>query len=254
MKKEYVSNGEVYELLQGYKDNEGTIHKEFELREMDGSDEEAISKKEVKSNGAKVLRTLLERCCIRIGTLYKAEMKPSKWVEIIQSLATGDQDYMLLQLRKISVGEEIETKYQCTDSECKEDINLTIEVDELEIIPFDGLWEFEFELPRGYKDKDGNYHKVGKMRHPNGLDREALDSIMRNNTGLANTLMLSRCVVELEGTPVHDEVIRSLPIKDRTYLIATLKEHYFGANMEVEVECPTCYNTFKASLNAVNFI
>lgn len=246
--------GESFEFLQGYRDKEGNIHSDFELREMNGSDEEAISKPEIKSNGAKVLRTLIDRCCLRIGTLYKSEMKPNKWTEIIQSLSVGDQDYMLLRLRAISLGEEIEAEYDCPVPDCKEKIITTMSVDEIEIVPFDGEWEFEFELPKGAIGKDGEIVKKGKMRHPNGLDREALDNIIRKNQGLANTLMLSRCIIDLGGSKPYDEQIRNLSVKDRNYLLKLLNEHKFGANLEVEVTCPTCYETFKASLNTVNFI
>ena len=51
-----------------------------------------------------------------------------------------------------------------------------------------------------------------------------------------------------------DELIRSLSVKDRKYLLDLIKENSFGVNLEVDVDCPTCYNTFKASLNAVNFL
>lgn len=253
--KELLNNvGETFELIQGYRDQDGNIHKEFEVREMNGSDEEAISKNEIKSNGAKVLRTLIARCCTRIGTYNKADMKDSKWIELIQSLSVGDQDYIILKIREISLGEEIESKYECPNSDCKEEIITTVTLDELEITPFDGLFEIPFELPKGFVDKDGNVLKKGKLRHPNGLDREVLDNIARKNVGLANTLMLSRCILELEGIKVYDDLVRNLPMKDRRYLMDILKEHKFGVNLEVEVECPTCYETFKASLNAVNFI
>lgn len=246
--------GETFELLQGYRDEEGVTHKEFELREMNGSDEEAISKNEIKSNGAKVLRTLLERCCLRIGTICKSEVKPQKWREMIQSLSVGDQDIMLLRLRQISIGDEIETKYECPNPDCKEEIIVTMGIDEIEITPFDGVHEIEFELPRGFRDKDGKVLKKGKLRHPNGLDREVLDGVIRKNTGLANTLMLSRCILELEGVKVYDELVRNLSVKDRAYLLEVLKEHKFGTNLEVDVDCPTCYTDFKASLNVTNFI
>lgn len=254
MKQSLQSTGEVFELLQGYRDKEGNIHKEFEVREMTGSDEEAISKNEIKSNGAKIIRTIIARCCLRIGNLFKEDMKDAEWVNIIQNLSVGDQDYILLRIREASLGEEIEAKYECADPSCKESIHTTITIDELELVPFDGLHEIPFELPKGFVDKDGNVLKKGKMRHPNGLDREVLDSVLKTNVGRANTLMLSRCITELEGVKVYDELVRNLSIKDRNYLLELFRTHKFGVNLEVEVECPTCYNTFKASLNAVNFI
>lgn len=246
--------GETFELIQGYRDADGVVHKEFEVREMNGSDEEAIAKKEIKSNGAKILRTLIARCCTRIGTYVKEDMKESKWIDIIQSLSVGDQDYIILKIREASLGEEIEGKYECPDPDCKTPIEMTVNTNELEIVPFDGLFEIPFELPKGFVDKDGKVLKKGKLRHPNGLDREVLDNIAKQNVGRANTLMLSRCITELEGIKVYDDLVRSLSLKDRQYLMKLFEEHKFGVKLEVEIECPICYNTFKASLNAVNFI
>ena len=255
--KKKVTNeqlGETFDFVRGYTDESGTTHKDFELREMNGSDEEAISKPEIKSNGAKIGRTLLERCCLRIGTIYKSEVKSQEWREIIQSLSVGDQDIMLLRLREISLGDEIETQYECADKNCKAKITTIISVDELEIIPYNGQDLIDFELPKGLKDKDGNLITKGKLRLPNGLDREVLDGVIRKNQGLANTMMLTRCIVELEGTKVHDDFVRNLSIKDRNYLSDLIKENSFGVSTTVDVDCPNCGESFKASLNAVNFI
>lgn len=255
--KKKVNNeelGEVFDFVKGYVDESGTLHKDFELREMNGSDEEAISKAEIKSNGAKMGRTLLERCCTRIGTIYKSDVKSQEWREMIQSLSVGDQDIMLLKLREISLGDEIETNYECVDSNCKSKITNIITIDELEITPYNGQELIDFELPKGLKDKDGNLIRNGKLRLPNGLDREVLDGVIRKNQGLANTMMLTRCIVELEGAKVHDDFVRNLSMKDRNYLSEIIKENTFGVNTTVEVTCPNCGETFKASLNAVNFI
>lgn len=254
MENNIVNNVETFDLIGGYVDKQGTLHTDFDIREMNGSDEEAISKNEVKTNGGKIVRTILERCCERIGTIYKSDVKSSEWREIIQSLTVGDQDMMLTRIRQISLGQEIETAYKCPSESCKSDITVFVDVDELEIKPFLGEREIEFELPKGGRLKDGTIVKRGKLRHPNGLDREVLDGVMRKNSGLANTMMLTRLITELEGTKVHDDFVRNLSIKDRQYLQDLIKEHNFGIELEVEVTCPDCMETFRASLNAVNFI
>lgn len=247
-------NNETFEFLAGYIDDEGNLHKDFELREIDGSDEEAISKGEIRSNGAKVVRTLLERCCTRIGTIHKEDVKSNEWREIIQSLYIGDQDIMLLKLRQISLGDTIDTQYKCPVETCKTDINVEVDIDELELMPFSGSREIEFELPKGGTLKDGTVIKNGKMRLPIGLDREVLDGVMRKNIGQANTMMITRLITELEGTKVHNDFVRNLSIKDRNYLLELIKENNFGINLTVEVDCPNCYESFNASLNAVNFL
>jgi len=245
--------GEVFTLLAGYKDEDGNIHKEFEIIEMTGAEEEAIAKPEIRINGAKVVRTVLERCCIRIGDLTKSSMGLAKWRNIIQNLYVGDQDYMMLKIREQSVGAEVEANHECPNQQCKAKLKTLVNLDELEVMPFKES-EFDFELPRGYRDKNGVVHKTGRLRLPKGVDRELLDPIARKNLGEANTLMLTRCIMSLDEVNVTNDIIRGLSIGDRNYLFELLKDYMFGINFNIEIVCDTCGTDFKASLNMANFI
>lgn len=246
---------EVFEMLAGYKDSNGVIHKEFTLREITGKDEEAIHKTDVKSNGSKVVSTLLTRCVTRIGTLTpKSVGGRSNWENIIKSLFVGDQDYMLIQLRKLSIGEEIEVNHVCPNKDCKAKLKTVLDVDELEVVPFSGEREIAFELPRGYKDKKGVLHTTGTMRLPTGLDREVLTPLAKTNLAKAETVMLTRLCKFDDGAYVDDDVMGSLSIRDREYLQKLLQEHYFGVKLEAEVVCDNCGESFMGSFNASNFI
>lgn len=243
---------EVFEMLVGYKDEEGNFHKEFEITEMTGADEEAIARAEIKSNGAKIIRTVLERCCTRIGKFTRSSVGPAKWREMIQSLLVGDQDFIMLKIREKSIGSELSGNHNCP--KCNASLVTTIDIDELEIIPFKGQFEIEFELPRGYRDRNGVTHKFGKLRLPNGLDRELLDPVARKNIGEANTLLLTRCIVDLDGLKVTNDMIRNLSLKDREYLYTLLKDNTFGIKFEVDITCDSCGTEFTASLNMANFL
>ena len=246
---------QVFEMLAGYKDSDGVTHKEFTLREITGRDEEAIHKSDVKNNGSKVVSTLLTRCVTSIGTLTpKSVGGRDKWENIIKSLFVGDQDYMLLQLRKLSIGEEIEVNHVCPNKECKAKLKTTLHVDELEVVPFSGDRTIAFELPRGYKDKKGVLHTTGTMRLPTGLDREVLTPLAKTNLAKAETVMLTRLCKFDDGAYVDDDVMSSLSIRDREYLQKLLQEHYFGVKLETEVVCDTCGESFNGSFNASNFI
>lgn len=245
----------VFEMLAGYKDKDGVVHKEFTLREMTGKDEEAIHKTDVKNNGSKVVTVLLTRCVTRIGTLTpKSVGGRQKWEEIIKSLYTGDQDYMLIQLRRISIGEEVELNHVCPNKDCKAKLHTVLALDELDTIPFDGERAIEFELPRGHKDRKGVIHKTGVMRLPTGLDREILTPLAKTNLAKAETTMLTRLCKFDDGAYVDDDVMSSLSIRDREYLQKLLREHFFGVKLETEVTCDCCGETFIGSFNASNFI
>ena len=111
---------------------------------MTGVEEEAISRNEIKSNGGKVIRTLIERCCTRIGTYEQSALKEREWREIVQSLTVGDQDYIMLKIREVTIGKEIEVTHKCPN--CKQELVTALDIDELEITPFKGDWEIDFEL------------------------------------------------------------------------------------------------------------
>lgn len=244
---------EINNFLKGYKDENGVMHTEFEYREMNGTDEEAIAKPKVKSSGSMVTRVILERCITRIGSIEKESVKPSEWTNIIQSLAIGDQDFAMLKIREISLGDEFEVSHKCPS--CKTKINSVFTLDELPLIPYSGVEEIEFELPRGYKDKEGTVHKFGVLRHANGLDREALDKVVTQNPSMANTLLLARCIKSLGTAPITDDLLRNLSMRDRNYLFSLIRDTSFGYDVsDFEIECPSCERELSISFNQTDFL
>lgn len=243
---------EVFNMLAGYIDENGVAHKTFTLREMTGRDEEAMSRGDMKQNTSKVISLLLERCVLSIGTLTRKEVGGDKWKEIIRSLLVGDQDYMLIKLRELSMGGEIEVNHTCPY--CKAQLKTFLDVSELDINPFKGLREVPFELPRGYKDKKGIVHKSGIMRLPTGTDREILTPLAKKNLATASTVMLTRICKFDDGLVITEDTMADLTVKDREYLQNLLFDNQFGLNLEVEVTCNQCGETFKGSLNSSNFI
>ena len=243
---------EQFELLAGYTDDEGVLHKTFSLREMTGRDEEAISKSDVKQNPSKLVSVLLERCVMSIGTLTRKSVGTEKWKDIIKSLYVGDQDFMLIKLRELSMGGEIEVTHTCPY--CKESLKTILDVSELEVEPFKGERVIQFSLPKGYRDKKGVVHKDGTLRLPTGQDREILTPIARKNVAQASTLMLTRLCKFEDGLYVTEDVMRDLTVRDREYLQKVLQENLFGINLEIDVTCTSCGEEFKGNLNATNFI
>lgn len=250
-----VGEEKVYSLLAGYTDKDGITHNTFTLREMTGADEEYVNRSDIKSNGAKVSTALLARCVTSIGTLTRKSVGgPKEWEDIIKHLYVGDRDVMLLELRRLSIGEEIEVTHTCPNPGCKAKLNTVVNIDELEITEFNGINEIPFELPKGFVDKKGNLHKTGVMRRPNGLDGELLTPIAKNNMAKAETALLTRLCKFDDGVYVDDSVMANLSVKDRNYLQKQLNDNFFGVNMSVDVMCDRCGESFKGNLNQTNFI
>ncbi len=81
--------------------------------------------------------------------------------------------------------------------------------------------EFEFTLPKGYMDADGNLHRIGVMRLAKAMDEiiPLRDPRVKSNPAYATVIILARVVTRLgaleEITPA---VIEGLFACDLNYL------------------------------------
>ena len=111
--------------------------------------------------------------------------------------------------------------------------------------------EFEFTLPCGYADEQGNLHRRGTMRRATALDEvEPLrDARVRANEAYLSILLLSRVVTRLgDVDPVTPTVVERLFSTDFTYLQDLyLRVNGTGPNL-VETQCPSCGTRFALDL------
>jgi len=81
--------------------------------------------------------------------------------------------------------------------------------------------EFEFTLPKGYLDGEGNLHRKGVMRLAKAIDEimPLRDDRVQANPAYATVLILSRVVTQLGALEaVTPEVIENLYAIDLNYL------------------------------------
>ncbi|AUT00757.1 hypothetical protein CLI64_10305 [Nostoc sp. CENA543] len=81
--------------------------------------------------------------------------------------------------------------------------------------------EFEFTLPKGYLDEDGNLHRTGVMRLSRAIDEivPLRDPRVKTNPAYATVIILSRVIIRLgaldEVTPA---VVENFFACDLSYL------------------------------------
>src|SRR6266571_6121478 len=81
--------------------------------------------------------------------------------------------------------------------------------------------EFDFSLPRGYVNSDGNLHKEGVMRLATANDEIApmKDPRVQTNPGYLAVILLSRVITRLgDLTQVNPRVIENLFAGDFAFL------------------------------------
>lgn len=114
--------------------------------------------------------------------------------------------------------------------------------------------EFEFVLPRGYVDTDGNLHREGVMRLATAADEilPMKDPRVINNNAYLILILLSRVITRL-GTvdPINPKVIEGLYASDLAYLQEFYNQINGNGKASVEAVCPKCAAAFEMELSGV---
>ncbi len=108
--------------------------------------------------------------------------------------------------------------------------------------------EYEFELPMGYVDGQGNVHRKGVMRLATAIDEIApmRDPRVKANEAYLTIILLSRVVTRLgDLTNINPHVIENLFSADLAYLQDLYRAINDGRNPQLEVVCPQCEHRFQ---------
>lgn len=111
--------------------------------------------------------------------------------------------------------------------------------------------EFEFKLPMGYVDREGNLHQRGVMRLATAMDEiiPLRDLRVRQNEAYLVVVLLSRVVVSLGTLPqMTTDVIENLFAADMAYLQAFYRRINEQGTSRISMACPHCSGEFEIDL------
>jgi hypothetical protein len=211
------------DLPGGYISQDGTVVKTAEVRELNGADEEAISKAGSK---AKALGVLLQRGLVKVGTEDATK-------EMLDSLLSGDRDAILIGIRKVTFGDELKAMVHCYS--CNEDQETVVTLSE--------------DVPvRELNDLKGRSWVIETKKGPvavglpNGLVQKKLMDNADKTSAEINTLLLSGCVMSVNGSPsMGAHTVLSLGMTDRANIVDEIIENNPGPRLgEVKKACRAC--------------
>jgi hypothetical protein len=217
------SDSEVL-LPGGYLLPNGEVVTKAEVKELNGADEEAISK---AGSTAKSINVLLQRGLVKLG-----DAEVSK--EDLDSLLSGDRDAILLGIRKATFGKVLNVNIRCTS--CSQDQTADIDLDE--DVPVkrlnDPIADRVWETPT----KRG----VVKLALPNGITQKRLMDNIDKTSAEVNTMLLAGCILSVDGAPsIGAQTALSLGVADRTTIIDQIIERNPGPRLgEVKKVCKAC--------------
>jgi hypothetical protein len=113
--------------------------------------------------------------------------------------------------------------------------------------------EYEFTLPKGYVDGDGNLHQKGMMRLATAADEilPSKDPRVQRNANYLPLIVLSRVVSKLgDLQDVNPGVIEKLFVGDLTFLQDLYRHINGNGDARMEVSCPKCGEVFQEDIPA----
>ena len=112
--------------------------------------------------------------------------------------------------------------------------------------------EYEFNLPKGYVDDEGNLHKKGIMRLSTAADEilPLKDPRVQSNAAYLTVILLSRVVTKLGSvSDVNPRIIEGVFAEDLAYLQEFYRRINGGEDLTIKTQCPHCKEEMEVSFS-----
>ncbi len=225
-------------LPRGYS-SAGVTHTEVEVRELTGSDEEYLSR--FKGEEA-VFDGLIALGVVRIGSLDLSEEPVSARRRILGTLLIGERLQIFLKIVEATFGNEKELRYTCASCDETQDVTVLLNEDFKINVP-EGLQQvYEFTLRSG---------KKVTYRLLVGDDLTEISADQKKSVAQANTALLSRIILEVDGLPPGDpeELVRSFSIGDRDRLLQAVADNQPDVALSLDMTCLSCHEEVKVPVS-----
>ena len=208
----------------GYITSTGEVYSEAEVRELNGKDEEEISK---ATTLGKALLTILKRGTVRIGNESVTDT-------MLDNLLSGDRDMLLLGIFKATFGNIAHLGGYC--GSCAETKEVDVEIDkDIKIkVLTDPINDRTFTV----KGKSLDY----TVQLPTGITQRELMLSADKTIAELNTILLEQTVVKIGEAPVVSKIqVQNIGLTDRRKLVDEINKRVCGPQFEdLVLDCPDC--------------
>ena len=209
----------IFELPGGLVLESGRRLSQAKLRPLIGYEEEWLAS-HPSTPGARVVSWLLNGCLIGLD-----DEPPGRGQ--VQHLLVGDRDYLMLQLRRMTLGEHFYAVLACPA--CSANMDVDFEAADVPV-------EWRPQTASTYRldlDSQERPSRTVRFRLPSGGDQEAILGLDAESA--VNTL-LTRCLIDDSGTPLSSG--------ECTVLSDTMEQLAPQIDLELELQCPECTHAF----------
>jgi hypothetical protein len=227
--------GPEVKLPGGFIEN-GALVTTAEVRELTGLDEEAIAR---ATSVGKALGLILQRGLVKLGD---RDVAP----EDLDLLLSGDRDALLIGIRRVTFGDTIDFSVTCGN--CGEAQQTSIDLEE--DVPVTTLND---------SIADRNWTVITKKNSigvalPTGITQRKLWDNMDKTNAEINTMLLSGCVLSINGAPsMGASSVLKLGMAERSEIVSQIIEKNPGPRLgEVTKTCEACGEKISLPLSLVD--
>ncbi|HVN06229.1 MAG TPA: hypothetical protein VMT86_17525 [Bryobacteraceae bacterium] len=192
------------------------------LRRLTGREEDWLANHRGRP-GAIVASALLDACLVEVD----GRAAPN---DAARRLLAGDRDYLVLQLRRLTMGDAIHAVAACPECGAKMDVNFDIAS-----IPVD--WRQGGPALHSMALEGG---RTVRFRLPTGADQESVAALSLEE---AAAELFDRCVEEAGA----------LSGAEQDAVIDAMEKVAPGVNLELDLACPECSKSFLLPFDTTSF-
>jgi hypothetical protein len=243
---------EAVRLPGGWWDTAGRLQRDAELTVLTGHDEELLAQAG-RQETASLVTQVLSRCIRQLG-----EYSPVP-ADVIRQLLIADRDYLLLQLRRATFGDQVRADLFCPWAECGQRVSISFSIGELPVRESTQKGPaYTMTLsPAALAGCAGAGERASGevvFRLPNGGDQEALSGLLASNEARALTMLLARCIERLGGTAAPGpDAVAALSGLARAEIEAEMERVAPAVEREIEAVCAECGRAFGVPVDLHRF-
>lgn len=228
----------------------GTLVKDAVITPMTGNVRKIIASPKVRQDPSKVLSTLITQCVLSIGGTTRLK------TDVVNSLFIGDRDFLVMEIRKASLGDKVNSKLKC--GECGEYNQLTVDLSrDVTIKPLDekNFTVLSDSITFEIKNKELDIDAV--FRLPDGVDQQYITPLIRKNPVEANYALYRRCLISWNGDTsnvIDNDLFDRLPLPVLDYIDEHFMEALPGPDLQIPVECAYCQAEMLVSMESSDFL
>ncbi len=230
----------------GYVDNSGAVIQNVVLAPLSGREEELLAGNH-SQDGDTAITYILSHCIRSIGTINHVSE------DIVRDFLVADRQYLLLKLREVTFGEEVQATIPCPWPDCGKKVDIDFSLVDIPVRESEDkgpTYKMELSVNAAFESE----HREVIFRLPTGGDQEVISPYLYENEANALTMLLNRCIQQIgpiqntgEGLFSRLSPLARMEIEKQMEAVAPRVE------LDMDAICPECGREFTVPFDLQDF-